>query len=391
MNIYDAAKKIQLPALILDEKAFEFNCRVISDLPNGKRVRIATKSIRSVELLRKIVKSSSVFNGVMSFSAKEAVFLAERGFNNILIGYPCHDRQSFSTIAKINRVKNKKIIAMVDDVNQVIALQKIAANEVGMIYVCIDVDMSTFIGGFHFGVRRSPLSTVESVLKVAKAIKDSSHLKLVGIMGYEAQIAGVGDDVPNQHMKNTLIKLLKRIALPKIAKRRQEIVEALKREGYDISIVNGGGTGSLNTTNQEDCITEITVGSALFSPMLFDFYESFLYEPSLYFALPIVRKPTANIFTCLGGGYIASGPHGKDKVPRPVFPPDGKLMPLEGAGEVQTPVYYKNSALEVGDPIIFRAAKAGEICERFDKIYGVYDNSIVSSYLTYRGEGGHFL
>ena len=39
-----------------------------------------------------------------------------------------------------------------------------------------------------------------------------------------------------------------------------------------------------------------------------------------------------------GGGFIASGPTGKDRAPLPWAPPDLHLTGLEGAGEVQTPL-----------------------------------------------------
>jgi D-serine deaminase-like pyridoxal phosphate-dependent protein len=210
-------------------------------------------------------------------------------------------------------------------------------------------------------------------------------------MGYEAQIAGVGDDMPKQFWKNTLVSVLKKRSIKTIQSRRKEIVNALKQEGFTLELVNGGGTGSLEQTTQEDVITEVTVGSGFYSPLLFDYYQAFQYEPSLFFALPIVRKPTENIYTCLGGGYVASGPPGKDKLPEPVYPEGGKLLSLEAAGEVQTPVYLENKNLQVGDPIIFRAAKAGEICERFDEIICVSKGKIVDRWKTYRGEGGCFL
>ena len=58
---------------------------------------------------------------------------------------------------------------------------------------------------------------------------------------------------------------------------------------------------------------------------------------------------------------------------------------------MQTPVYFEREQLEIGDPIIFRHAKAGEICERFNEIICFRDGEIVNRYQTYRGEGVSFL
>ncbi|TCJ05715.1 amino acid deaminase/aldolase [Cytobacillus praedii] len=383
-------KEISLPALLLDIDAFDENCKKIAEKANRKTIRIATKSIRSVSLLRRILQSNQIFKGLMSFTPQESIFLSEKGFDDILLGYPCWDMDALIKIAKINQTE-KKIILMVDSFEHIDHLQRIALKTSGKFYVCIDVDMSTAFANLHFGVRRSPLNNDEIVLQLAKKIQQSSKLKLIGIMGYEAQIAGVSDRMPSQYLKNTFISYLKKKSIPEIAVRRTKVIQRLKDEGIPLSLVNGGGTGSLLTTTLEDYVTEVTVGSGFYSPLLFDYYQSFNYKPSLFFALPIVRKPAPNIYTCLGGGYIASGAVGKDKMPKPVYPVGGKLLPLEGAGEVQTPVYYENLSLDIGDAIVFRAAKAGEICERFKEIICISNQQIVYRFDTYRGEGECFL
>ncbi|MFE8697268.1 amino acid deaminase/aldolase [Cytobacillus sp. FJAT-53684] len=383
-------KEVSLPALLLDLDAFDENCKKIAEKANGKTIRIATKSIRSVPILRKILDSSSVFKGLMTFTPHESIFLSEKGFDDILLGYPCWDKEALSKIAQINQTASR-IILMVDALEHIDHLHRIAAETNGKFYLCIDLDMSTAFGKLHFGVRRSPLNNEENVLKLAKKIKQSPTLELIGMMGYEAQIAGVGDLMPSQFLKNRFISYLKKKAIPEIAGRRKRVVQKLIDEGISLSLVNGGGTGSLHTTTKEDYVTEVTVGSGFYSPLLFDYYQDFSYKPSLFFALPIVRKPAPHIYTCLGGGYIASGATGKDKLPQPVYPQGGKLLPLEGAGEVQTPVYFENASLEIGDAIIFRAAKAGEICERFKEIICLSDQQIVDRFDTYRGEGACFL
>lgn len=384
------AKQLSLPALLLDLDAFDDNCKQIVNKANGKNIRIATKSIRSVGVLNRILESDSTFQGLMCYSSKEAVFLANKGFDDILIGYPCTDKASLKEISLLT-ANGRSIICMVDAVEHIDLLEAVAAEANGKFYVCIDVDMSTNFPFLYFGVRRSPLQNERDVVHLAHKIKSCKHVELKGIMGYEAQIAGVGDDVPNQNLKNRLVTFLKKKSRKTVEDRRKTIVEALRKEGFSLEFVNGGGTGSLHTTASDDVVTEVTVGSGFYSPLLFDYYRDFHYKPSLFFALPVVRKPTANIYTCLGGGYIASGPSGKDKIPQPVFPPNGKLLKFEGAGEVQTPVYFEREQLEIGDPIIFRHAKAGEICERFNEIICFRDGEIVNRYQTYRGEGVSFL
>ena len=105
-----------------------------------------------------------------------------------------------------------------------------------------------------------------------------------------------------------------------------------------------------------------------------------------------MRRPAPDVATCFGGGYIASGPTGKNRQPLPVAPAGLKLLGAEGAGEVQTPVRGKAAAsLQVGDRVWFRHAKAGELCERFDsRPPGAGRPGRSARPPTYRGEGKTF-
>src|SRR5690606_32979367 len=212
-------KSVPLPALLLDVDALERNIKKIASQANGKKIRIATKSIRSVKVLEKILQSDPTFQGLMCFTTKEASFLAEKGFDDILLGYPCTDEEALKENAKWNE-KGKENVWMVDDEEQVILLEAVAKKYGGLFDVCLDIDMSTSYGPLHFGVRRSPIQQKEGALKVASCIEQAENVKLIGIMGYEAQIAGVGDRMPAQRAKNRLVSYLKKRSLPTIEKRR---------------------------------------------------------------------------------------------------------------------------------------------------------------------------
>jgi D-serine deaminase-like pyridoxal phosphate-dependent protein len=159
-----------------------------------------------------------------------------------------------------------------------------------------------------------------------------------------------------------------------------------------LDLVNAGGTGSIESSMKETWVTEITVGSGFYSPALFDYYEHFKHQPAVGFAVQIVRQPKENYFTCLGGGYIASGTVGIDKQPKPYLPDGIKLTDNEGTGEVQTPFKYKGSEkINIGDAILFRHSKAGELCERFNELHLISNGKITNIIPTYRGQGKCFL
>ena len=180
---------------------------------------------------------------------------------------------------------------------------------------------------------------------------------------------------------------MKRLSARELSERRAAVVAAV-RDVAPVPIVNGGGTGSIHTTTAEAVVTEITAGSGFFASTLFDRYADFKLTPAAMFAMPVVRRPSGAVATLLGGGYHASGAAGRDRLPAPYLPRGLRLDPLEGAGEVQTPVVGAAAAsLRIGDRVYLRHAKAGELCERFNGLYLVRGQEIVDEVSTYRGEG----
>ncbi|GHO42721.1 amino acid deaminase/aldolase [Ktedonospora formicarum] len=380
------------PFAFIDLDLFDDNIVRIASQAGDKHIRLASKSLRSRALLQRVLAANACFQGIMCFTAREALYLAEQGFTDLLLGYPTWQEHDIAAIAQAS-LQDKRIVLMVDSLEQIKHTERIAQQHQAHLPLCLDIDMSLPLPGLHFGVRRSPLRTVEDVRPLVDYIKKSDHLTLDGIMGYEAQIAGLGDAFAGQGPKNVIVRLLKRRSLSDITQRRAAIVKFIREEAQlPIRIVNGGGTGSLHTTKQEAAVTEVTVGSGFYSPTLFDNFHAFRYQPAAGYAIEIVRQPRSHIYTCQGGGYTASGAVGADKQAQPYLPQGTKLDALEGAGEVQTPIHYQGKLdLHLGDPIFMRHAKAGELCERFTHLLLVQAGAIVDEVPTYRGDGQCFL
>jgi D-serine deaminase-like pyridoxal phosphate-dependent protein len=384
-SIFDAKS---MPFAFVDMDILTENGAAIVRRAEGKRIRIASKSIRIVAVLRHILGLNQDFQGVMCYSATEAAHLSRHGFDDLLVAYPVWQRPLIEAIC-IEVRSGKTIVLMADSAEHIEHLEAIAAACGVVLPVCLDIDLSMDLPGIHFGVWRSPVKTPEAALWLYSMIDASPYLRFEGIMGYEAQIAGVGDK--NVGLEAGIIKALKRRSLPQLRERRRAIVDMLKARGANLRIVNGGGTGSLETTSQEECVTEVAAGSGFYSPTLFDHYSSFQHHPAAGFAIEIVRKPKPGIYTCYSGGYVASGGAGKGKLPQPYLPAGATLTGREGAGEVQTPVIYQGSeTLSLGDPIFMRHAKAGELFEHFNTAYLVSGGKVIDEVLTYRGEGYAF-
>ena len=278
---------------------------------------------------------------------------------------------------------------MVDSSEQLDLIQSAAGGGGRPIRVCIELDVSWWPAGgrLKIGAKRSPVRTPAAARELAREIAGRPGFELAGIMGYEAHIAGLGDRPLGARWQEPAIRWVKRRSAAEIAERRAAVVAAV-REVAPVDLVNGGGTGSLNTTAREATVTEVTAGSGLYAPTLFDRYADFSPIPAAMYALPVVRRPSGGVATLLGGGYHASGPAGPDRLPEPYLPRGLRLDPREGAGEVQTPVIgAAAAALRIGDRVYLRHAKAGELCERFERLYLVSGGRVVDEVPTYRGEG----
>ncbi len=395
MNQYLNYKKLlqdpSYPYAFVDMDALDKNIEENSFRAKKVKIRIASKSVRCPAIMQHILEKDEKYQGIMAFHGKEAVYLSQNGFDDILLGYPVVDKKVLEEMGQEIK-KGKTIYPMVDMPFHLDLLEEVGKKLNVIFPVCLDLDLSIDFGPLHFGVWRSALVNEKALEYFLEALKKCKHIELKGLMGYEAQIAGIVDNAKEYGVKNQVIRMLKKRSIPKIKTWRGKALEMIKDAGIELELVNGGGTGSIETTIEESEITEVTVGSGFYNSHLFDNYGNFQLEPALMYAIQIVRNPKANIFTCHGGGYIASGGVEKLKAPKIHLPKNAFLDSNEGAGEVQTPVYYKGDLdLKIGDPIFMRHAKAGEVCEHFNELILLNSKGILQTVPTYRGLGQCFL
>jgi D-serine deaminase-like pyridoxal phosphate-dependent protein len=386
--------EVEAPFAFLDLDAMWDNAAAMLQRAGSKPIRVASKSLRCRDLLERILARDERFAGLMTFTLPETLWLADAGFENLLLAYPTADTGGLEELA-LRSVANPEgaPIVMVDCVEHLDAIESVLGAGAAPVRVCIELDAGWWaLGGrIKVGPKRSPVHTVEQAVGLAREIERRPQVELAALMAYEGQIAGVGDQPPGRRLRGAAIRSMQRRSAAELAERRAAVVAAI-REFTPLSIVNGGGTGSLELTGAEDAVTEIAAGSGFYAPTLFDTYSRFSLTPAAGYALPIVRKPNPSVATALGGGYLASGSGDPSRVPSPWLPAGLALDPEEGAGEVQTPLSGSPARdLQVGDRVYMRHAKAGELCERFEALHLVEGDEIVEIVPTYRGEGKAFL
>ncbi|WP_419819331.1 amino acid deaminase/aldolase [Glaciibacter flavus] len=385
-----ATAHLETPFAALHLDALRHNAHDMVRRAGGTPIRVASKSVRVRGVIEQLLAEPG-FAGVLAYTLAEALWLAET-VDDVVVGYPTVDRTAIRRLASSPELASRVTI-MVDSPAQldlVDAVLPAAARE--EIRVCLELDASwnsRLLG--HIGVWRSPVHDADAAASLAQYIARRPGFRLVGMMAYEAQIAGVGDRPIGKPVDGAVKRWMQRQSIEELHDRRSVAVAAVRRIA-DLEFVNGGGTGSLESTHSDASVTEIGAGSGLFGGHLFDGYSRFTPAPAAAFPIPVVRRPAPGTATLLGGGWIASGPPGNDRLPQIAWPSGLKMVPREMAGEVQTPVTGPGArALRLGDRVWLRHTKSGELAEHVDEFALIDGGEVVGTLPSYRGEGRVFL
>jgi D-serine deaminase-like pyridoxal phosphate-dependent protein len=377
------------PIAVVDLDAFDANAADLARRAAGKPVRVASKSLRVPALIERALRRPG-FRGVLSYTLGEALLLHDLGItDDVVVAYPSVDRGALSALVA-SPAAAAAVTLMIDDVAHLDLIDSVRSSKAVQIRIALDIDAGLRLGNQHVGPKRSPLYDASAVTALARTVVAREGFRLVGVMTYEGQVAGLPDDVPSQRAKSLVVRRLKKASVAQLDVRRRAIADALSSI-VDLEFWNAGGSGSVESTVADSAVTEVAAGSGLLVPGLFDHYQSFSPRPAVFFGLRVSRKPSPTLAAVHGGGLIASGPVGADRSPLPWAPPGLHLTGLEGAGEVQTPLTGHPAAmLSIGDLVWFRHAKSGELFEHVTNVHLVSGEKIVETVPSYRGLGHAF-
>lgn len=274
------------PFALVDLDALRANAADLLRRAGGKPVRVASKSVRCRALLEAILghdgsrldlsasdPAGSEFRGLMTFTLPESLWLHEHGFADVLLAYPTADGEALGALGRVESERPPAVV--IDSVDHLDLIDAAAGPRRRAVRVCIEFDTSLELAGgrVRVGPLRSPLRTPEQVVALAREVVARPGFELAGLMGYEGHVAGVADRPPNPLLA-AAVRAMQRAARAQVSERRAAVVDAVCRIA-PLEIVNGGGTGSLESTAAEPAVTEVSAGSGLYGPALFDRYSRF--------------------------------------------------------------------------------------------------------------------
>src|SRR3954468_9789237 len=179
----DATAHLDPPFGVVDLDAFDANATALVARAAGKPIRVASKSVRCRQLLRRVLATPG-WHGVMAYALAEAMWLAEGEVSDdILIGYPTADRASLAKLAASPELATT-ITLMVDSLDQLDLIDAVTSpDQRETLRLCLDLDASWRLAGgrLHVGVRRSPVHSAAAAGAFAAAVAARPGFRLVGI------------------------------------------------------------------------------------------------------------------------------------------------------------------------------------------------------------------
>src|SRR5580704_2044964 len=385
-----ATAHLDPPFAVVHLAAFDANARDLVRRADGVPIRVVSKSLSCRYLIERALARPG-YRGVMSYALAEALWLHGCSISDdILVAYPTADRAALRALAADDAAR-EQVTVTIDSTGHLDFIDATLGPGHPAIRVCLDLDMSwrplPYGPVVQIGTWQSPLRTPAEAALFAATILRRPGFTLVGVLGYEGQFAGLGDAPPGRPLRARVVQGMQDRSAAELRVRRTEAVRRI-RALTPLEFVNGGGTGSFESTVADKSVTELAAGSGLVGPTLFDAYRKFHPQPALQYALPVVRRPAPGLVTLFSGGYVASGTGTPDRLPKPFRPAGFRLTSVEGAGEVQTPVRGPAAdLLQIGDRVWLRHAKGGELAERLTDYY-LFDQEAaeIQGVPTYRGE-----
>jgi D-serine deaminase-like pyridoxal phosphate-dependent protein len=233
--------KVPTPALIVDVDALGRNVAKMAQRSReaGVSLRPHAKTHKSAYVARLQLEAGAI--GVCCAKLGEAEALMSAGVRGVLTTSPIAGGDCAARAVALARV-DPTFALVVDHPAQTTALAAAMSGRERM-RVLIDVDV---------GLKRTGVDSAAAALELARAIRATATLALVGVQGYGGHW---------QHMKGLDGR---REAVAQGMRRLSEVIGALRAAGCTIDLVTGGGTGTFAADAALQVFNELQPGSYVF-------------------------------------------------------------------------------------------------------------------------------
>ena len=369
---------LEPPFAFCDLDAVWSNAAEMLGRAGGKPIRVASKSVRCRDLLAPHPRARPRLSRPADLHAARGLLARRRRASRTSsVAYPTADRTRAgrARAADRGRARPRRRCVMVDSVAHLDLIEAATGRRrrARSVRVCIELDVGWWpLGGpDQDRAEALPVRTPEQARELAQEIERRAGVapgRADGLRGPHRgrRRRGAGTAAARTSRSGDAAALGARAA----RKRRAAVVAAV-REVAELEFVNGGGTGSIAATAAEPAVTEVAAGSGFYAPVLFDHYSSLRAASGR--GLRARRRPQA---------VAADRDRARRRLRRlrrrraATASPSPTCRAGCGSTRSRAPARSRRRcsasprrALEVGDRVYFRHAKAGELCERFNSLH----------------------
>ena len=280
--------ELDTPALLIDYDAMERNLVAMARhaAAQGIGLRPHVKTHKCPIIAKRQVELGAV--GVCAAKVSEAEVMVDAGIENVLITSPV------ATPEKIRRIVS---LAARTPGLQVVIDRPQNAQDFDEAAAAAGLTLRVLIG-LDTGTRRTGSALGEPALKLARTVGRLRNLQLDGLQAYAGHVMHAkGYESRKQRSIDTISRCLETRLL-------------LEREGFEIGVFTGGGTGTFDIDSGIEGMTDLQVGSYLFMDVQYraigdadsDVFDAF--EPSLFVLATAISQPVADRIT-VDAGYKA--------------------------------------------------------------------------------------
>ncbi|WP_419536485.1 alanine racemase [Endozoicomonas sp.] len=369
------------PVLVIDKQRLDHNIGQLREVINrGFEYRIVAKSLPSIPLLRYIMERTGT-RRLMSFHVPFLIHLIEHiPESDVLLGKPMPVSAvryfyDWHQQHPCEFQPESQLQWLVDSLPRLQEYHAFAQDNNLQLQINLEINIGLNRGGF------SDLAEFQQALKL---LKDSDHLSLSGLMGYEAHITRIPNLIGGPEKAF-------RLAMESYRKFTEQVRKVLGDQILENLCLNAGGSTTYPLYQDNGLINEIATASALVKPTDFDVFTLDHHSPAAFIATPVIKDvqkpnlPMASGISALlrmvglspqraafiyGGNWLAS----------PCYPPGSKRSGLLGHSSNQE-LYEidKDHPIQRDDFMFFRPSQSEAVFLQFGSI-ALMNNGNIETY-----------
>jgi D-serine deaminase-like pyridoxal phosphate-dependent protein len=252
--------RLDTPALVLDLDAFDHNVATMAALARQRSIglRPHAKTHKSIEIGRRQIKAGAV--GLCCAKLGEAEVLAAGGLGRLLLTSPILGDDKIARLLALN-AETSDLAVVLDHPDNAKELAAAASAAGQILSVLIDVDV---------GTRRFGVASDAAAVEIGKLIADRRSLRFRGVQGYAGQVQHLADYAERRQQSHAALARL------------GQVRDALAEIGLVSEIVTGSGTGTHDFDHELGFMTDLQVGSYVFSDVEYDRVAMSAAEPKRF-------------------------------------------------------------------------------------------------------------